>query len=124
MLAGGVLALGNMHHCHYCYLLYLQSAYLCTFVLVVTAGANNLHENCYLNVNYYVSGIFNLVAGDYSDIGDYIYKLECNFHVTEQQPNSTETLETYTTALPTTSPPSPTTTMMSVPYSMNYNQDS
>ena len=30
MLAGGVLALGNMHHCHYFYLLYLQT---CTLVL-------------------------------------------------------------------------------------------
>jgi len=86
MLAGGVLALGNMHHCHYCYLLYVQSACLDTFVPVVTAEANSLHENCYFSVSYYVSGIFNLVADDYSDTGVYIYKLECHFHVTEQQP--------------------------------------
>ena len=86
--------MGNMHYCHYSYLLYLQIAHLDTFVLAVTAEANSLHENCYLNVNYYVSGIFNLVADDYSDIGTYIHKPECHLHVTEQQPNSPETLET------------------------------
>ena len=112
MLAGGALALGNMHHGHYVYLLYLQSSCLDTFVLVVTAEANNLHENCYFTVNYYVSGIFNLVAENYSDIGNYFYKLECNLRVNEQQPNSIETLETCTIALSATSPPSPTTTMM------------
>ena len=76
-----------MHRCHYCHLLYVQSAHLDTFVLAVTAEANNLHETCYLNVSYYVSGIFNLVADDYSDTSNHIHKLECHLHVTEQQPN-------------------------------------
>ena len=57
--------------------------YFGTLVTVDTAEANNLHENCYFNVNYYVSGIFSLVADDYSDTGVYIYKLEGRFHVAE-----------------------------------------
>ena len=52
MLAGGVLALGNMRRCHYFDLLYLQSTCFGILVTVDTAEANNLHENCYFSVNY------------------------------------------------------------------------